>query len=396
MSTCLQSFLFCLRGVSLFCLLAVPVCAKPPSLIELKTEDQVFTGKSLIHDHDVSWMVDQTGMLSEVPLKKVTSFRRVASEFQTLSLSEMKKQLQDEFGPLFEVTTTRHYLVCAPRGKARAYANVFEELYQSFSHYFALRGYQVKTPEFMMVAVIFPDQQQFFEYCRKDGVRAGQGLLGYYHPYTNRTALFDQNAAPTVGELEQTQSGTQLTYSRISNSGKNLTEALRDTMIHEATHQLAFNTGLHSRIGDNPRWVVEGLATTFESDELRSHTGGKADSTSRINRDRLIWFMNYSRSRRKQDSLRSFIREDKLFKTSTLDAYAESWALTFFLVETQPARYARYLKQVAQRDPLKPYTADARERDFQQAFKTNLRSLEVDYLKFMDQLAESLVKQSRP
>ncbi len=69
----------------------------------------------------------------------------------------MKKQLQDEFGHLFEVTTARHYLVCAPRGKARAYANVFEALSQPFSHYFALRGYQVKTPELRMVALLFPD-----------------------------------------------------------------------------------------------------------------------------------------------------------------------------------------------------------------------------------------------
>ncbi|QDT29599.1 hypothetical protein Enr10x_49540 [Gimesia panareensis] len=396
MSTSLRPILFCLRGVSLLCLMALPVCAKPPSLIELKTGDQIFTGKSLVHNDDVSWMIDQSGMLSEVPLNKVTSYRRVAPEFQKRSLNQMRRQLQDEFGPLFEVTTTRHYLVCAPRGKARAYATVFEDLYQSFSHYFALRGFHVKNPEFMMVAVIFPDQKQFFEYCRKDGVRAGQGLLGYYHPYTNRTALFDQNAGATVSEAEPLQDGMQITFSRISNSGKSLTEALRDTMIHEATHQVAFNTGLHSRIGDNPRWVVEGLATTFESDELRSHTGGKADSTSRINRDRLIWFMNYARSRRKQDSLRTFIREDNLFKSATLDAYAESWALTFFLVETQPARYARYLKQIARRDPLQPYTAEERERDFQKAFQTSLRAMEVDYLKFMDQLAQSLIQQSRP
>ena len=394
MLTCLQSITFYFRGLIFLFLMVTPVCAKPPTLIELKTRDEVFTGKSLAHNDDVSWIVDQAGMLSEVPLNKVTGFRRVSPEFRRLSLHEMKRQLQKEFGPLFEVISTRHYLICAPRGKAKAYGAVFEELYQSFSHYFALRGYQVKSPEFLMVTVIFPDQKQFFDYCRNDGVRAGQGLLGYYHPHTNRTALFDQNAGSAVGDARQ-ESDTQLTYSRLSSSGKNLTEALRDTMIHEATHQVAFNTGLHSRIGDNPRWVVEGLATTFESDELRTHTGGRAKSTSRINRDRLLWFMNYARTRREKESLRNFIREDQLFKTGTLDAYAESWALTFFLVETQPARYTRYLKQIADRDPLEPYTADERERDFQKAFKTNIRSLEIDFLKFMDQLTADLVQQSR-
>ncbi len=65
----------------------------------------------------------------------------------------------------------------------------------------------------------------------------------------------------------------------------------------------------------------------------------------------------------------------------------------FFLVETQPARYARYLKQISQRDPLTEYSAESRERDFKTAFKTNIKTLEADYLKFMDQLTQDLVSQ---
>lgn len=394
MLTCMRTIILCLTGSSLFFLTAVPaVFAKPPSLIEIKTKNDVYVGKSIAHNADVSWMMDQAGMLSEIPLNKVTSFRRVASEFQRLPLNKMKLQLQKELGPLFEVISTRHYLICAPRGTAKSYGGVFEDLYQSFSHYFSLRGYQVKSPEFLMVAIIFPDRDQFYKYCKQDGVRASQGLLGYYHPHTNRTALFDQRTATNSAGIEQNQAGNELAYSRLSSSGKNLSEALRDTMIHEATHQVAFNTGLHSRVGDNPRWVVEGLATTFESDELRTHTGGRGKSISRINRNRLLWFANYAQKRRGTDSLKDFIREDRLFQSATFDAYAESWALTFFLVETQPARYARYLKQISQRDPLKEYSAESRERDFTAAFKTNIKTLEVDYLKFMDQLTQDLVSQ---
>lgn len=394
MFTCFRIIPLCFLGASLFFFSGVTALAKPPSLIEMKTKNDTFIGKSIAHNHDISWMVDQSGKLSEVALKDVTSFRRVSSEFQRLPLNKMKLRLQEEFGPFFEVISTRHYLICAPRGKAKAYGGIFEELYQSFSHYFALRGYQVKTPEFLMVTVIFPDQDQFFKYCKKDHVRTGQGLLGYYHPHTNRTALFDRRTASKSAGLQQPQDENELIYSRVSNNGKNITEALRDTIIHEATHQVAFNTGLHSRVGDNPRWVVEGLATTFESDELRSHTGGRAKSISRVNRDRLLWFTNYAQKRRKKDSLRSFIREDALFHSATFDAYAEAWALTFYLVETRPARYARYLKQISQRDPLKKYTPEAREKDFKNVFKTNLQALEVDYLKFMDQLAQDLIKQN--
>lgn len=394
MQSCFRIICFCLTGISFFLLTSMSIYAKPPSLIEIKTSSDVYLGKSIAHNDDISWMMDQSGMLSEIPLKKVTSFRRVATEFQKLPLAKMKLQLQEEFGPLFEVVSTRHYLICAPRGKAKAYGGVFEDLYQSFSHYFSLRGYQVKSPEFLMVAIIFPDRDQFYNYCKQDSVRASQGLLGYYHPYTNRTALFDQRTAMKSAEIEAERVENDRTYSRLSTGGKNLTEALRDTMIHEATHQVAFNTGLHSRVGENPRWVVEGLATAFESDDLRAHTGGRGKATTRINHNRLLWFVNYSQKRRKNDSLRSFVREDQLFQSSTFDAYAEAWALTFFLVETQPARYARYLKKISQRDPLKAYSAEARERDFKEAFKTNLKTLEVDYLKFIDRLTQDLTQQN--
>ena len=37
------------------------------------------------------------------------------------------------------------------------------------------------------------------------------------------------------------------------------------TIIHEVTHQVAFNCGVHTRFNDVPRWVSEGLATMFEA-----------------------------------------------------------------------------------------------------------------------------------
>src|SRR5690606_26419230 len=76
----------------------------------------------------------------------------------------------------------------------------------------------------------------------------------------------------------------------------------RDTLIHEATHQLAFNLGLHSRLGETPRWVVEGLAMLFEEDSRRDDTLGQS-TAMRVNRSRYIWFMNYRRERREKGAL---------------------------------------------------------------------------------------------
>ena len=37
------------------------------------------------------------------------------------------------------------------------------------------------------------------------------------------------------------------------------------TVVHEATHQMAFNCGLHTRYADIPVWVSEGIAMYFET-----------------------------------------------------------------------------------------------------------------------------------
>ena len=69
---------------------------------------------------------------------------------------------------------------------------------------------------------------------------------------------------------------------------------------------------------------------------------------TRINRSRYLWFENYLKSRRLPHSLKDFVATtDDLYASATLDAYAEGWALTFFLAETRHGSYGRYLKRVS-------------------------------------------------
>jgi len=153
-------------------------------------------------------------------------------------------------------------------------------------------------------------------------------------------------------------------------------------MIHEATHQAAFNTGLHSRVGENPKWVVEGLATVFEAPGIRN-SGANIGAKMRINLERLVWFGDYSRSRRQPKSLEAFLSKDDLFRSAALDAYSEAWAFTFFLVETRPRLYAEYLRTIAARDPLMVYTPEARIADFKQTVSKELPLLEAEFLRYM-------------
>ena len=99
--------------------------------------------------------------------------------------------------------------------------------------------------------------------------------------------------------------------------------------MHEATHQAAYNTGLHSRIGGNPRWVVEGLATVFEAPGIRNSSANSGVKT-RLNRERFLRFGNYAKARRKSGSLESFISSNDLFDSDVYDAYSQAWAFSFF------------------------------------------------------------------
>jgi hypothetical protein len=227
------------------------------------------------------------------------------------------------------------------------------------------------------VAIVFPDFKSFAEYSRKVGVRAFPGLKGYYLPTTNRVALYDDGSEDVAINFNLFPQHPLDWYAKIQGN-------LKDTLIHEATHQVAFNVGMHSRIGESPVWVVEGLATIFESSGIRDRSRG--ESKSKINPYRFISFKDYVKKRRKKKSLADFIKRDTLFERSILDGYAQAWALSFYLIETRPAKYMQFLKTIAKRDPLKPYTSQERLADFTNIFGDDLDMFETALLRYIDRL----------
>ncbi len=395
-----------MSGIRLWLALAVAtscsatLCAAPPALIEVQLGPNKLQGKVVAHNTNSFWLLGQDGRLRALRSDEVGKFHQVSPRFNGWTGTILREQLRREFGQSFDVVGTRHYVVCAKgEQKARAYADTFEELFRSFHMYFSVRGFKIDEPEFPLVAVIFPEYESFARYAKAENVQASPTLKGYYLTTSNRIALYEDRLStaawrspvhspwdlppPSDGERSSPRSsGWPVALEGQSGAWEALEGSLKDTMIHEATHQAAFNSGLHSRIGENPKWIVEGLATVFEAPGIRnssSNSGVKA----RINRERFVWFGNFAKTRRKAKSLENFLASDAPFATGVLDAYSEAWAFSFFLIETRPRAYAEYLRTIAARDPLQTYPPEARVDDFKKLINKELPLLESEFLRFI-------------
>ncbi|MAR12462.1 MAG: hypothetical protein CL681_21150 [Blastopirellula sp.] len=307
-------------------------------------------------------LLARDGSYQQVQLNEAENLRRLPGTFRSYSQSEIRGRLLREFGRNFDVSGTGNYLVVHPRGKRDQWAPRFEKLYRSFQVYFGARGVQLKPLRFPLIAIVFPTRSDFLRYAQRQGVSTSRSTRGYYSHQSNRIILYDVTAGRPSAPWHENAS----------------------TIIHETVHQVAFNTGLHSRSAAPPRWVSEGLAMMFEAPgvwDARKHPR----LTDRINRQRMEVFEEY-RSTRPKGQLASLVTSDRVFHQNVLQAYSEAWALTFFLAETRPRQYTEYLLRTSQRKPFRAYSQQERLRDFTACFGDNLTLLEAHYLRFIDGL----------
>lgn len=355
-------------------------------LLELRIGDRAYTGRSVARDDTACWIEAQDGRLSCLSLQEITAFRKAAPEFRALGVMEVRDQLARELGRDYEVAAAGQYVVAAPPGRARPCAVLLDQVHRQFTTFFSRRNFGLTQPEFPLIALILPNADAFSAYCRADGLPYAPGLMGYYNPESNRIALYEGRRALSVVEPLPEQplwrDARRAAPLAAVTAPWTIEADFRDTLVHEATHQLAFNMGLHTRIGENPRWVVEGLAMIFERDTGGSERYGSEGR--RINPERHQWFMQ--RARQRLVPVKEFVAADRPFGAATLDAYSQAWALTFYLSERRSADFATYLKMIRERDVLADYTADQRVADFQNCFGRDLDWLQVEWLRFMDQL----------
>ena len=103
-----------------------------------------------------------------------------------------------------------------------------------------------------------------------------------------------------------------------------------------------------------------------------------------MNRPRLVQFRRYL-NKRPADSLVTLVTDDKRFRDTgrSLDAYAEAWALTYFLIKQRSRQYVAYLAMLSKKKPMIWDEPKTRLAEFKAAFGDDLEALDKEFLRFM-------------
>ncbi len=310
-----------------------------PTLVEFKVGDRPQQGLRLVDTESESVVIGRDGWLHAIESTNA-SIRPIDGRYQPISAPELRNQLRAEFGSEFEVLATSNFLVVQPRGRGRGWPDLFEQAHRAFTSYMSKRDVRIRQGRFPMVAVVFPDSSSMYaEFSRQD--LDVSRVAGLYSNSSNRVMTHDGGRRAAIAA----------------------------TVRHEAAHQSAFNSGVHSRVNDTPQWIIEGIGQMFEPNAMAEYRSGSR-WIDRVNRDSVRVLRRLLSDRGEDVFLRDvsqLVRDDRLFNDPVRidDAYALAWAMMFFLGERQPDVFADVLNFTATRPPFVTYDAGQRQADFE-------------------------------
>ena len=103
----------------------------------------------------------------------------------------------------------------------------------------------------------------------------------------------------------------------------------------------------------------------------------------KVEPSRLNQFRRYVPGR-PANSLETLLAGDARFRDpkQATDAYAEAWALTYFLLQKHRKQYVQYMETLSKLDPLAEDKAETRLKQFQDVFG-DVKQLDREFLRFM-------------
>ena len=194
-------------------------------------------------------LTDRAGVYWAIQKDEVVERNSDDVEFTPLSFQQVEESLLAELPAGFSIHRTKHYIIAyaTTPAYARWCGSLYERLYRAFTNVWSTKRLKLKEPRFPLVAIIFPDRASYTAHAQGELGDAAESIIGFYSLQTNHMTMYDLSGMSKM----KTGSG------RIARSVE-INRFLRQpgaaatvaTIVHEATHQIAYNCGLHTRFAD--------------------------------------------------------------------------------------------------------------------------------------------------
>ncbi|MDO5309933.1 MAG: DUF1570 domain-containing protein [Planctomycetia bacterium] len=329
---------------------------------------------------------DDSGELLWLPQRIIESVEEAPDATVESIREAMKKTLAEELGDGFQFKETEHFLFAydTSEGYVEWCMRLFESLEDGFRRYALRQNFELNTRVEPMPVLIFASKAEFLTYSIPETGGSDQ-VAAFYSMQTNRVALYDLSQVEGGREEGKTRRRRTLLETKEFLSRPNAAFNVA-TIVHEATHQIAFNRGLFLRCGPIALWSVEGLSLLFETPNGKASQDGWGYRSNFPTNERLLKvFIRYVNSNQLRDPLRSLVRQDVFYKDLE-GSYAFSWALFYYLYKKRPKDLAAYMTEMSKKDPCAVYTPEQRVEDFEKFFGDDWDKLTTNLFKFIKKL----------
>jgi hypothetical protein len=327
------------------------------------------------------------------------SSKQVAEMKAMIGRSDMKVKESKHFLLMHDTPETK------TRGKmtrADERIELLEAVYESFLLRFYAYGVKLEIPQERLKVVLFNEYKDYRLFADKLSP-ALASASGFWGPEQNTSVFFDHGTNDTFKQLKEFSDRLQsqkkdavrdrdlnaAAVVRLADTLKMLIEIERENsdisvVSHEATHQLAGNTGLLPRHVQIPSWVHEGLASYFETPDGATWAGVGA-----VNEERLDWYRALERDR--VHSNIGFIVGDQIFDYAAslgakLHGYGQAWALTNFMLEKHFDKFMVFYRRLGELPPDTFLSQEIVNQIFDEAVGINRDKLDEQWRAYMKAL----------
>ena len=246
---------------------------------------KTLAGRVVIEATDGGMLLEtDDGVLWIIEAGETQSRRQLETPFAPVTPEKMAERLLAELPAGFRIHTTPHYVVCynTSRTYAQWTSSLLERLYKAFTNYWKNKGLELREPEFPLAVLVFADRQTYDQaaatICPRAWATSSASTASARTASTCSTSAGWKQSARRRGRRGSLREINQMLSQPAA-------VPLVATIVHEATHQIAFNCGLQTRFADIPLWLCEGMAVYFEAPDLASTRGWRG--IGRVNYPRL-------------------------------------------------------------------------------------------------------------